>query len=135
MGRRTTLAIGVLAVLNGLFFASNIYVLGNREAALRMHEDLAPTASALLANLKVIVCFVTGVLYVGAGVGLLCRRPAWCLGGAAGSVLFLAFYAVEIVLWAGTHPVTLLGFCIFGGLALLIGGGSLRAWRDFQAAR
>lgn len=122
------LAFAVLSMLNGVFFASNIYVLGRRTAAIRMHSDLAPDASAVIANMKVSICFLTGCGYVTAALGLFLHRYAWCLAGCIGAALFLGLYAVELILWARTHRGTIYGFLIFGGLSILIGAASLRAW-------
>lgn len=122
------LALAILSLLNGVFFASNIYVFGRRTAAIRMHSDLAPDASAAMANMKVSICFLTGCGYVAAALGLFLHRYAWCLAGWIGAGLFLGLYAVELILWARTHRGTIYGFCVFGGLSTLIGAASLWAW-------
>ncbi len=61
----------IMMILNGLLFISNIYVLGNREAAINMHDDLAPSSSALMVNAKVILCFIVGILYIVSVFGII----------------------------------------------------------------
>ena len=111
------LAISILMILVGLFFASNIYVIGNRQAAVAMHNDLAPNAGAVIANLKVIVCFVAGLLYLAAAWGLLKRRREAVLAGVVGFVLFDGLYVVELALWGSSYPRVWLWFGVFGGLS------------------
>lgn len=120
-------ALLVLLVLNGVFFASNIYVLGDTAAAIAMHDDLAPTASPFVANLKVAVCFATGVLYLLAALGFVRRRPALVACGVWGFAVFDGLYLYELAAWGLSHPRVWLDFAVFGGLALLFG---VSAWRE-----
>ncbi len=119
----------VVMILNGLLFASNIYALGNREAALQIHSDLAASASTLMVNTKVILCFIVGILYLVAAGGIVRKRYGLAWAGIIGFALFDGFYLVELMLWAGTHPPVWLGFGIFGSLGLLIGAFSWLNWR------
>ena len=119
----------IVIILNGLLFISNIYVLGNREAAIDMHNDLAPSATALMANAKVIDCFIVGILYIVSAFGIIRKKYDLALAGIIGFVLFDGFYVVELIMWAGIHPQVWLGFSLFGGLSLLIGIYSWWNWR------
>lgn len=119
----------VLLTANGLFFMANIAVLGDTPGAVAMHEDLAPWAGPLMAQLKVVVCFLTGAAYAAAAAGLVLGRRGLVLAGPAGAALFLGFYAVELVLWGGSHAMVWLGFAIFGTLALVLGAACLQAAR------
>lgn len=119
----------IMMILNGLLFISNIYVLGDREAAIKMHNDLAPSASALTANIKVIDCFVSGILYLSAAVGIIRRKYSWALAGVVAFVIFDGLYIIELVMWAKNHPRIWIDFSTFGGLSLLIGGYSWWTWK------
>jgi len=119
-------------VLNGLLFISNIYVLGDRAAALQMHTDLAASASELLVNTKVIVCFIAGILYLVAAGGIIWRRSRLALAGVIGFALFDGFYLVELMLWGGVHPQVWMGFGLFGSLGLLIGVFSWLNWQTYS---
>lgn len=122
-------ALIVLLVLNGLFFASNIYVLGDTAAAIEMHDDLAPTASPFVANLKVASCFATGILYLLAALGFVRRRPALVACGVWGFALFDGLFLYELAAWGLSHPRVWLDFAVFGGLALLFGVAASRELR------
>jgi hypothetical protein len=124
----------VLMVLNGLLFVSNIYVLGNAKAAIEMHTDLSPMAGPTMANGKVIVCFVAGILYLIAAYAVFARKRHRAVAGVIGFVIFDGFYLVELVMWGGSHLPVWLGFCIFGGLGLLIGWYSWLTSRPFEFA-
>lgn len=119
-----------LMFLNGLLFISNIYVFGNREAAIEMHNDLAPTASALMANAKVVICFVVGFLYIASAVSIIKKKYALALTGVIGFILFDGLYIYELILWSKSHPRVWIDFSIFGGLSLLIGIYSWMNWRS-----
>jgi hypothetical protein len=124
-----TTIILILMILNGLFFVSNIYVLGNTEAAIEMHDDLPRSASALLANAKVIDCFIVGILYLVAAYGIIREKYSLALAGVVGCVLFVGLYVFQLIMWAGEHPRMWLDFAIFGGLSLLLGVYSWWNWR------
>ena len=109
--------ITVLLFANGIFFISNIYVIGNTEAAVAMHADLAPGASPFMAQAKVIVTFLTGILYVLCAIGLITKRKSLVREGIIASAIFTGFYILEIILWPA-HPLVWLGFLIMGGLAV-----------------
>ena len=119
----------IVMILNGLLFISNIYVLGNREAAINMHNDLAPSASALMVNAKVILCFIVGILYIVSAFGIIRKKYGLALAGIIGFVLFDGFYIVELIMWAKVHPRIWIDFTIFGGVSLLIGVYSWWNWR------
>ena len=120
----------ILLILNGLFFITNIYVLGNTQAAIDMHEDLAPSAGPFMANFKVINCFITGLLYVVAAYGLIRKRKQFILAGVYGAIFFFAFYIVELILWGTSHPTVWIGFSIFGTLSLVLGYFSFKYWHN-----
>ncbi len=123
----------VIMISNGLLFVINIYVLGDREAAIEMHEDLSPDASALMANLKVLVGFATGILYLIGAYGIIRKKYALTFAGIMGFVLFDGFYIIELVLWAASYPLIWISFGIFGSLAFIIGAYSHRIWRKRKA--
>ncbi|MCP4132462.1 MAG: hypothetical protein GY754_15930 [bacterium] len=123
-------ALLVIMILMGLLFISNIYVLGNVEAAIEMHDDLAPTASAFMVNTKVLICFVVGILYVLSAYGIIRKKYSLALAGIIGFILFDGFYIVQLVMWAGIHPRMWIDFSIFGGLSLLFGVFSWYHWKN-----
>jgi hypothetical protein len=112
----------ILMILNGLFFISNIYVLGDTQAAIAMHDDLPRSASALLANAKVIDCFVVGILYLVAAYAIIRKKYNLALAGVVACVLFVGLYIYQLVVWPSVNAWV--GFAIFGGLSLLFGGYS-----------
>jgi len=123
-----------LLTLNGLLFVSNLYVLGNTQAALAMHTDPAPTAGPVMAKAKVIVCFGAGMLYLIAAWAIASRKPRWAIAGVVGVLVFDGFYLVELVLWGHRHPQVWLGFSLFGGLGLALGWYCWLASRPFEFA-
>lgn len=126
----TKTAILILMVLNGLFFIANIYVLGNTQEAIAMHDDLAPTAGAVMANAKVLNCFVVGMCYLVAAWGIVRRRSIPVLFGVLGFALFDGFYLLELVLWGRSHTRVWVDFIIFGGISLVIGIFSWHQWKN-----
>lgn len=120
----------ILMILCGLFLMSNIYVLGNRQAAIEMHEDLAATVSTFMVNLKVLVCFFTGLLYVIAGIALIRKQYKYCLAGLIGTGLFITLYIIEIILWIKIHPRLLFYFSIAGSISLLFGFFCWKYWYE-----
>ncbi len=128
-GKIVKIIILILMIANGLMFISGTYVLGDRNAAIEMHEDLAPTASGLMVNTKVVISFVVGILYLAAAYGIIRKKYGLALAGVIGFAIFDGFYIIELVLWAKTNPGTWIGFCIFGSLAILFGAYCLRVWR------
>jgi hypothetical protein len=122
-----------IMVLNGIFFAVNIYVLGDSRAAIAMHDDLAPTASALMANTKVLVTFFTGMLYLVAAASILRHRRTLLLSGVVAFILFDGLYVIELVQWGSFHSWVWTGFFIFGTLSFLIGVYSYLSWRRSEA--
>lgn len=126
--------ISILLLLNGLLFISGIYVLGNTEAAVKMHWDLIPTASSFIANAKVMICFITGMLYLLAFIGFIKKKNSLIIHGFYGFIFFFLFYIVELVLWAKTYPSVFIGFVIFGGLSSMLGIYSLIYYKKHEAA-
>jgi len=129
MSKIIKIIILILLVLNGVLFISNIYVLGDSEAAIKMHEDLAPSATALIANTKVIVSFVSGILYIVTAIGIIRKRYSLALWGIIAFVLFDGLYVIELIMWGKTHPMVWFGFSIFGGLSFLFAAYSWWCWR------
>ena len=76
----------ILMIINGLLFVSNIYVLGDHQGAIKMHDDLASTASAFMANLKVLNCFFVGILYLISAFGIIKKRYHLTLAGVLGAL-------------------------------------------------
>lgn len=120
----------VLMLLNGLFFISNIYVLGNTVAAIKMHDDLPRDASALLANAKVLVCFFTGIFYVITVIAIIKKRYLWALAGVIGSTMFVGLYIIEFMAAKNIHIGMLIGFLIFGILSIIYGIFSWYYWHS-----
>jgi len=116
-------------ILNGLLFISNIYVLGDREAAIKMHDDLPRVASAAWANTKVIVCFVVGILYLLSAYGIIRTKRNFTLAGILGFIIFDGVYLIQLIMWAGIHPRIWIDFSTFGGVSFLIGMYSLYYWK------
>ncbi len=119
----------LLLVLNGVFFVSNIYVLGDTPAAVAMHDDLAPSASPAVANAKVVVTFAAGALYLLTAIGVARGRRGLAACGVAAFLLFDGLYVYELAAWGRSHPRVWIDFAIFGGLALTFGIFSWREWR------
>ncbi len=119
----------LLMVLNGLLFISNIYVWGNTEAALAMHEDLAPWAGAAMANLKVLDCFIVGLLYLVTAYAIFRGNRVLSVVGVLAFLLFDGFYLVELALWGATHPPVWFGFGLFGSLSF---GFAVFSWYVFN---
>jgi hypothetical protein len=117
-------------IANGLFFISNIYVLGDTQAAIAMHDDLPRSAGPLLANAKVLDCFVVGLLYLVAAYAIIRKRHNLALAGVVACVLFVGLYLYQfIIAWDNIHAEMWIGFGVFGGLSLLFGVYSWRYWR------
>jgi hypothetical protein len=128
-----TILVGIM-VLNGVFFAVNIYTLGDSEAAIAMHRDLAPTASAFMANTKVLVTFIAGLLYLVTAFGIIRKRRGLLLSGVVACILFNGLYVLELVKWGSFHPWVWKGFFIAGGLSFLIGLYSYYLWKRSETA-
>jgi amino acid permease len=122
--------IALLMILNGLFYASNIYVLGNHEAAIAMHDDLSPDAGPIITMAKVLVCFVVGICYLVAGLGIFSSKKDLVQLGVWGCLLFLALYIIELILWGTTHTRVWRDFAIFGGVSIVFGLFSYRYWKN-----
>lgn len=112
----------------GFFFIINIYVLGNREAAIEMHEDLAPTASSFMANTKVLITFLTGILNLITALGIIWKKEVLTIAGFIGFILFDGLYIIELIFWYKIHPRIWIDFFIFGSLILIIGIYSFYYW-------
>jgi hypothetical protein len=115
-------------ILVGLLFGSNIYVLGDTASAVQMHEDLPLTASPLLVNIKVIITFITGILFLTAAFAIIRKDRNLSLAGVLGFALFDGFYLIELAMWADVHPRIWTYFALAGGIALLIGAFCYRYW-------
>ena len=124
----------VIMILNGIFFAVNIYAVGDREAAIAMHRDLSPLAGPTMVNAKVLVTFAAGMLYLLTAFGIIRKKRSFLLCGVAACVLFNGLYGVELAKWGGFHPWVWKGFFIAGGLSFLIGAYSYFLWRRSRTA-
>ena len=124
----------VIMILNGVFFVVNISVVGDREAAMAMHRDLAPSAGTVMVNAKVFVTFAAGVLYLLTAFGIIRKKRSFLLCGVAACLLFNGLYGVELAKWGGFHPWVWKGFLIAGGLSFLIGAYSCLLWRRSRMA-
>lgn len=130
LNRMVNTSLLLMMVFLGILFIANIVVLGNYDAAIKMHWDLSPAAGDLLVTGKVLVCFITGVLYLVAAAGIIRHRFALVRAGLAGSALFFGYYLVELVSWGSSYPPVWIGFFSFGFLTLVIGIYSAWKWRS-----
>lgn len=119
-------------ILVGLLFGANIYVLGDTAAAIKMHEDLPITASPLMVNAKVIITFITGILFLIAAYSIISKNRNLAIAGVLGFALFDGFYLLEIAMWANIHPVIWTYFALAGGIAFLFG---VFCWHYWKAGR
>lgn len=118
-----------LTLLTGLFFMSNIYVLGNTPAAIAMHDDLPRDANALTANTKVIICFITGALFAVTAVGIFRKKYKASVSGVIGCILFDGFYIFQLIMWSDQHPRMWIDFAVFGSICMLLG---VFSWFNFR---
>jgi len=119
-------------ILIGLLFVSNIYVLGDTASAVLMHDDLPITASPLLVNMKVIITFITGILFLLAALSIIRKNHNLSLAGVLGFALFDGFYILEVAMWADIRPQIWTYFVVVGGIAFLFG---VFCWRYWKAGR
>ncbi|VVB68272.1 Uncharacterised protein [uncultured archaeon] len=115
-------------ILIGLLFGSNIYVLGDTASAIQMHDDLPSTATPLMVNMKVIITFITGMLFLIAAVAIISKNHNLSIAGTFGFALFDGFYLLELAMWANIHPRIWIYFAIVGGIVLLFGTFCWRYW-------
>ena len=99
-----------------------------------MHDDLAPTTGAILANTKVLTCFIVGILYLISAIGIFRKKYSLAMAGMLGFILFDGLYIVQIILYADIHPRIWFDFSVFGGLSFLIGLFSFWHWRIRKVA-
>jgi hypothetical protein len=123
------IAVLIVTISNGLFFVSNIYVIGNSEAALKMHDDLPPDAGYLWAYAKVLNVFITGILYLVSAYGVIRKKYSFCISGIIASIIFIGMYLIQIILWVQRYSPVLKWFCVFGSFSLLIGIFSFIYWK------
>lgn len=116
-------------LLNGLFYMSNIVVLGNGENIKAMHEDISPAATNLECNLKVVNVFITGLLFFCAAVFIIKKRYTFSLLGVIGTLNFLFMYVYQIVKWGDTHKAMYIGLFTYGVVATINGIGTLLFWQ------
>lgn len=126
-------AVIVLLLLNGLLFISGTYVLGDNAAAAKMHWDLIPTASSFIINAKVVICLISGILYLLAFLGFIRNKASLVIHGFYGFLFFFSFYIVELILWAGIYPSVFIGFSSFGLLSVLLGVYSFMYYKKNSA--
>jgi hypothetical protein len=119
MNKKTKTIISILMLLFGIFFASNIYVIGNDLAAVDMHKDLYAKASTVMIQGKVIDCFFVGILYVIGAIGLLRNKNKFAVYALIAPVLFILFYIIEIISWSSVYPVVWIYFGITSGINML----------------
>lgn len=118
--------------LIGLLFVSNISVIGNTASAIQMHEDLPLTASPLLVNIKVIITFIAGILFLIAAFAIISKKYNLSLAGVFGFAIFDGFYLIELAMWSGVHPQIWTYFFLAGGIAFLFG---IFCWYSWTAGR
>ena len=127
--RILNIIILILMIANGLFFITNIYVLGNREEAIKIHEDLAPNTSAIMANIKVLNVFFVGLLFLISAYGIIRKKYNYAIAGIIAAILFIGLYIFQIIIWAKTHPQIWISFIIFGSLSVIFGIYSWLNWK------
>lgn len=126
----TNIIVLSLIILNGIFFMCNIYVIGNREEIINMHQDLMPTASDFIANSKVIGVFITGILYIITVVSIIRKKYGFALVAIIfGFIINNGLYLIQLIMWANIHPRIWIHLAIFGGLNLLYVIYSLLRWK------
>lgn len=126
MGKAMKIIVLILMVSNGLLFISNIYTMGDPQAAMDIHEDLAASASLFMINAKLLICFIAGILYLATAVATIFKKAWAALTAVIACVLFDGLYIVELIMWWNINPWVWFGFCLFGGLSLLF---ALYSWR------
>lgn len=122
-----------LMIFIGVMFASNIIVFNNRLAAINMHDDLGRNASLLMANLKVIITFITGIALLITSYGIIRNKLKYAIATVCASTLFFLLYIVEVILWASTYPKVIMWFFIMGGLNVLFAIVSYKYWKNRYA--
>ncbi len=119
------IAMVVLTFACSLLFIPSIFSFGNREKGLKIHKEMPDSAELKLINIKNIITFITGLLFLGSAVGLFLRLELLVWGGVFGALVFVLFYIYELILWGRVHPPVWGGFLMFGTISMLIGLYSL----------
>ena len=89
-----------------------------------MHRDLTGNASAFLATAKVLVCFITEILFLITAYAIIKKKFKLAITGVLGSLLFIGLYLIEFIDGYKSNPQMLMWFLLFGGLSLMIGVNS-----------
>ena len=121
--------LGLVMVVNGVWFASQVRFFYNVSAALRFHGDLPPDVDPSFVDLKVVAWGLAGLAWVVAGLGLMTGRRDWLPAAIVGFLLVDGLYAAELWLWGVTYPVVWAWFGIFGGLALAYAVVCRQVWK------
>lgn len=108
-----------------LLFIASIFSFGNREKGLQIHKEMPEYATLEIINLKNMVTFLTGLLFLCAAIGFIFNLSILNWAGVGGSLLFVLFYIYELILWGKVHLPVWGGFLMFGTLSILIGIYSL----------
>ncbi|MBI9097708.1 MAG: hypothetical protein JEY91_04485 [Spirochaetaceae bacterium] len=118
--------IAVILTLGcSLLFITSIFSYGDREKGLRIHKEMPGSADLKIINIKNIVTFLTGLLFLCAAGGFILQWDFLNWAGIIGSAIFVLFYIYELILWGRNHPPVWGGFLMFGTLSILIGLYSL----------
>lgn len=118
----------MLLLLNGLFYMSNIIAIGNLEFMIEMHEDLSPNAGLMIANVKVINIFITGLCFLIGGISIIRKKYNFAIIGTFGTINFLLMYAYQIFMWGNEYKDVYVGLFTFGLVATLNGVVSFYFW-------
>lgn len=119
----------ILLLLNGLFYMSNIIAFGNLSFILEMHEDLYPNTSLLVANIKVLNIFITGLCFLVSAISIMRKKYYLSVLGTIGTINFLIMYLFQIIKWGSKYRTVYEGLFTFGAVAILNGIVSFYFWR------
>ena len=125
--------LGLVMVVNGLFFVSQVRLFYDRAAALRFHGDLPPDVDPSLVDLKVVVWGLAGLAWIVAGSGLMVGRRDWLPAAFVAFLLVDGFYVIQLWSWGVSFPAVWAWFSVFGGLALLYAVVCRQVWRATSA--
>jgi hypothetical protein len=111
----------ILLVAHAFLFISCVFAIGDKEKGLKIHKEIPNTASLKIINIKGILTFITGIMYVLAAVGFILNIKNLIFLGSLGAAIFVLFYIYELLLWSKSYPMVWGGFLMFGSVSLFIG--------------